>query len=385
MRAPWLLASLLLLGCGEGFLPVTYVDGLRILSVKAEPPEIAWENGDIPAESRLASLVADPRQLDEPAREVVVGYLSCTPDPASAALSPCTAVTTLRSPAQLDEHLPADLCEAGEGGERLGPERPFAFLGAERCLHEGGCGPLALEHEGSEVPLPLPIYRLEDDLGLGGLPAGHPARKRGAEVVILAFAVAASAEELAEGVDFSDPCRLSASLMSRFFALFEARENLLALKRLQVRGPDHEDEANVNPSVPGILAAGTPLPAAPAAPWPAAATFERGAFVVLHPRPAPDLLDEAGRPLRDARRQRYTRYRQDGSVVEAIEETWRYSWFSTGGRFDAERTTDAPIGWTTPTGSRDDPLPPGGRTFLYLVVRDGRGGTDWVRREVRVR
>lgn len=380
---PWMTIAFVFLGCGEGFLPVTYVDDLRVLAVRAEPPEIAWETEGLPPESRLSSLVADPAQLGDGGREVVVGYLSCTPDPASLAPSICSAVTTLRAPSELGRHLPADLCDEGEGG--AGKENPFAFLGAERCLHEEGCSPLLLERDGLVIPLPPPTYRLEDDLGLGALPPGHPARSRGTQAVVLGFAVVATPEELVEGVDAADPCRLAASLMSRFLALFDSRPSVLTYKRIQVRGPDHRDEPNVNPRIAGILAHGVPLPAELETPVPEVASFRPDAHVLLSPRPAASPLDEEGRPIPDAARQRYTRYRQDGSVIGEEVEEWRYSWFSTAGRFAEPQTTEGFARWTTPAGEKEDPLPPGGRTFLYLVVRDGRGGTDWVQREVRVR
>lgn len=373
------------LGCGEGFLPVTYVNDLRVLAVRAEPPEIAWDSEGLPRESRVSVLVADPEQLSRPEREVVVGYLSCVADPASLEPNPCTAITTLREPSQLAGRLPPDLCESGGGGGG-GPRSPFAFLGAERCRQVEGCESLVLEVDGIPIPLPPPTFRLEDDLGLSALPAGHPARTRGTQVVILAFALAATPEEISEGVDAGDECRLATSLMSRFLRLFEERDNVMALKRIQVRGPDHGDEPNVNPRIAGILAEGKPLPADPEEPWPEIATFFREESVRLHPRPAPSPLDEEGRPLHGSQRQRYTRYRRDGSVVGTALEEWRYAWFGTGGRFtDAFGATEGGTVWTAPTGETDDPVPPEGRTFLYLVVRDGRGGIDWVRREVRVR
>lgn len=385
MRRPWIsLVALVASACGEGFLPVTYVDDLRVLALRAEPPEIAWDREGFSTESEVSALVADPVQLRIPEREVVVGYLACTPDPADPAPGPCTAVATLRAPAEIGRHLPDDLCQAAPGGPS-GGKSPFSFLGAERCRHEGGCAPLVLERDGLPLPLPAPVYRLEGDLGLGTLPAGHPARTRGAQVVILAFAVVASPGELFDGVEETDPCRLPAALMSRFFTLFESRPNVLALKRIQVRGPDNHDEANVNPRVAGILAGGLPLPADPGDPWPDVATFSRGQAVRLFPRPAASALDDEGKPLHGAERQRYTRYRVDGSAVGEDEEEWRFSWFSTGGRFEVPQTTREPVFWTAPTGEDDDPVPPAGRTFLYLVVRDGRGGTDWVMREVRVR
>lgn len=374
------LVALLASACGEGFLPATYVKDLRVLAVRAEPPEIAWEHDEIPARSEVSSLVADPAQLRLPEREVIVGYLACTPDPSSVAPSPCTAVATLREPAELGRYLPSDFCEAaGTGGE--GGAGPFSFLGAERCLHEEGCAPIVLEHGGLSIPLPPPAYRLEDDLGMGALPPGHPARTRGTQAMIFAFAVVATPDELLAGVEETEECRLSAALMSRFLALFESRPNVLALKRIQIRGPDNRDEPNVNPRVAGILAEGAPLPADPGE----AATFSRDTPVALFARPAASPLDEEGRPLHGSHLQRYTRFRRDGTAIGEDQEEWRFSWFSTGGRFSENRTTKGPARWTTPGGAEDDPLPPGGRTFLYVVVRDGRGGTDWVQREVRVR
>mgnify|MGYP001350294720 CR=1 FL=1 len=383
-RRSAIVACALALGCGEGFLPPSYVNELRVLAVRTEPPEIAWGAEEIPSESRISVLVADPVQLLDPTREVVVGYLSCTADPASLEPNPCTAITTLRAPSELARHLPEEICEAGGGGTGEG-RTPFAFLGAERCRHVEGCEPLAVPVGEFEISLPPPVFRLPDDLGLSALPAGHPARTRGAQVVVLTFAVAAAPAELVEGVDGSDECRLATTLMSRFFQLLEERESVMALKRIQVRGPDHRNDPNENPRISGILVRGVPLPAEPGEPWPEVATFAREQSVFLHPRPAPAPLDDEGRPLHGSEKQSYTRYRRDGTPLRTEVEEWRYSWFSTGGRFSEDRDeTEGGITWTAPGGKKDDPVPPGGRTFLYLVVRDGRGGVDWVRREVRV-
>lgn len=383
-RRSAIVACALALGCGEGFLPPSYVNELRVLAVRTEPPEIAWGAEEIPSESRISVLVADPVQLLDPTREVVVGYLSCTADPARLEFNPCTAVTTLRSPGELAAQLPKELCEGGGGDERQ--RNPFAFLGAERCRHAEGCEPLRVPVGDFELPLPPPVFRLEDDLGLSALPANHPARTRGHQVVVLAFAVAATPAELVEGADTSDECRLGTSLMSRFIQLFEERESVMALKRIQVRGPDQADEPNENPRITGILVRGVPLPAEPADPWPEIATFARKQSIFLHPRPAPAPLDEEGRPLHGSEKQSYTRYRHDGTPLGTEVEEWRYSWFSTAGRFhEARGDTEGGIIWAAPTGDSEDPVPPEGRVFLYLVVRDGRGGVDWVRREVRVR
>src|SRR5690606_39319545 len=161
-RRSAIVACALALGCGEGFLPPSYVNELRVLAVRTEPPEIAWGAEEIPSESRISVLVADPVQLLDPTREVVVGYLSCTADPARLEFNPCTAVTTLRSPGELAAQLPTELCEGGGGDERQ--RNPFAFLGAERCRHAEGCEPLRVPVGDFELPLPPPVFRLEDDL-----------------------------------------------------------------------------------------------------------------------------------------------------------------------------------------------------------------------------
>src|SRR5690606_36059839 len=84
--------------------------------------------------------------------------------------------------------------------------------------------------------------------------------------------------------------------------------------------------------------------------------------------------------------QPYTRYDAEGAFFREEREAWLWSWFTTGGEFGRERTRQPSRNpeWTAPTGKGDDPIPAGGRVFLYSVVRDARGGIDWARREVRV-
>jgi hypothetical protein len=69
-----------------------------------------------------------------------------------------------------------------------------------------------------------------------------------------------------------------------------------------------------------------------------------------------------------------------------LTETWLFSLMTTVGNFSAEEvgaggfgnlaggTIDLSVGWTTP--------PDAGMATIYSVVRDGRGGTSWITRQV---
>ena len=96
--------------------------------------------------------------------------------------------------------------------------------------------------------------------------------------------------------------------------------------------------------------------------------------------------DAEGKPIpTDVLFQRYTRYDAEGNAFRGEREAWVWSWFTTAGAFERERTRafDQEQIWTAP-GDADHPLPESGRVFLYTVLRDARGGIDWIRREVRI-
>jgi hypothetical protein len=58
-------------------------------------------------------------------------------------------------------------------------------------------------------------------------------------------------------------------------------------------------------------------------------------------------------------------------------EAMRYQWYATGGSLrQAEDSSDAP------SGRRVRFVPPDGPYTLWLIVRDGRGGEHWMRRDV---
>jgi len=387
------LLILLAAGCGETFKPASYVDRLRILAVQADPPEVMDpasdpSGGGPGASSRIRSLVADPAQLEDLEREVSVLYLACTPDPRQPSQGAvCTSYAMLQDPAALAALLgrsaggdPASCGGASEGEPDTGPETTslISFLGGERCAHGVDCEPLSITVGDSAFPLPPPTYVVPDHLRLHDLDPGDPARILGVHASVVAIALAASADELLQGIDPGDPCTLATELGPRLAALLEIRDSVVAVKRIQVRGPDATDPPNLNPAVDGILNGDLPLPPELEDPIPEAAALSRGRAYPLRailPGDPPDL------------RQPFTIYDARGKKLKEEEEERLYSWFATAGSFEELRlrSPDEPNRWTAPTGrEEDDPIPVGGRVFFYTVVRDMRGGVDWAVREGRI-
>lgn len=82
--------------CGPDFDPASEVQGLRVLAVRAEPPEIApASDGAAPARAELETLVVHPALVADPARRAVVLHVSCTPAPGDPSPSPCTRYSEL--------------------------------------------------------------------------------------------------------------------------------------------------------------------------------------------------------------------------------------------------------------------------------------------------
>ena len=90
MRAPILISLLVLCACGANFKPETLVDGLRVLSITANPPEVA------PGETAsLDILHFDPTR---PLSETTVVWVGCEPDPIDFNRSACNDTTALLQP-----------------------------------------------------------------------------------------------------------------------------------------------------------------------------------------------------------------------------------------------------------------------------------------------
>ncbi|AKU92335.1 hypothetical protein [Vulgatibacter incomptus] len=383
-------AALALAGCGKTFTPASYVDKLRILAIRADQPELAppvlgedgkplepQPAGHPPSSSRIRTLVADPAQLDEPSRVVTLLAIGCTPDPANpAAASLCNSFAAVQDPTAIAAMLAKEACVPGGDSQGNTQGVGISFLGLEVCAMGKPCEPVSLQTPSGAVELPQPVFEIPEALRLESLPPGTPARVLGIQASVTELAIAASPDELLLGADPAIPCSIPLAVAINLDRLGDERERVTGLKRLQIRGPDATDEPNENPAIDGIEAERRPLPAELVEPIPAVALFRRGAATGL----------SASLP-EGAKRQRFSRFDVQGNKIREEDESWMYSWFITAGAVGDLRTRDAGTFnvWTAPTGKKNDPVPTSGRVFLYSVVRDGRGGSDWAVREVRIR
>jgi hypothetical protein len=350
-----LAAALALAGCNPEFDPASQVEGMRVLAVKAEPPEIA-PHGDPDAlhTAALTSLVLRPDWVTTTAtRQTTILYLACVPVPGDPAPSPCVGLASLRDPT-------AELAAAAQASCALDPEPPsttrpprIAFAGAEVC-DRFGCDAAALPGGGA---LPAPALAVPERYGelFAELRDDAPERVLGVEAQVLAFALDASVEELAEGAEAG--CPLS-GIAARLSQLWSEREHVLSVKRVQIRGPLAPDPTNENPTVPRIEARGAEVDPLPATPTVA------GGAVPLVPLAAPD-----------ADSQLYTELDVAGTPIASAREELVYSWFSTAGELEELHTRGAEAEeWTVGAG----------RALVAVVVRDLRGGVAWAVHEVEV-
>jgi hypothetical protein len=349
-------AVLALAACTPDFDPASQVEGLRVLAVRADPPEIAPASSGAAAPDRaaLTALVLRGDFESDPARQTTVVYLVCLPVPGDPTPTPCVALASLRDPTVALAEVASAGCDAPAAGA---PSPLVAFAGAERC--EGGaCVPVVLD---GGIALPPPAVAVPADYGFDALPAGAPDRILGVQAVALAFAIDARPEELVEGASGSCPL---ASVAGRLAELWAAREHVLVTKRVQIRGPEAPDAPNENPVLDGIAADGSPI--AEDEP-PEIATGKRLLTPVL-PADA------------DALRVTYTKLDAAGQPLESAREDWVYSWFSTVGDLEDLHTRDPEAEeWTIAAA---DASASGGRALVALVLRDLRGGVAWTVREV---
>jgi hypothetical protein len=111
---PWILA---LVACGQTFPPASLVTELRVLGIRAEPPEVRPGG-----ETSLTALVADPQGAG---REVVIAWGRCEPPGILQDLLACQDtryITPLGTGPTVTFRVPPDYLEtgpAGPGEERL--------------------------------------------------------------------------------------------------------------------------------------------------------------------------------------------------------------------------------------------------------------------------
>lgn len=357
-----------LAACTPEFDPASEVRALRVLAVRAEPPELAPPGAasaaGAPARAAIDSLVSHPAFASDPSRRATVLHLACTPSPGDPAATPCAALAALEEPAALLAAVRLDEACAAPG---LGVAGAVTFAGVEAC-GAAGCAPAALPGDpadpASAFALPAPSYEVPAELGAGlaALPAGAAERILGVEVVVLSLALDAPPEALAPAAAPADACAALAAFAGAFGAAWEAHPHVASVKRLRVRGPDATDPPNRNPAFDGIALGRDPLPppdlgAAPVAPGARADLLP----LFLAP-PAPET---------------YVRRDAAGAPIEARTEEWVFSWFATGGSLDELHTRSA-------TEAEPYTAPAADRALVHAVLRDLRGGVAWRSAAVQV-
>ncbi len=352
-------AALALAACSPEFDPASRIEKLRVLAIRAEPPELD------PAGLQTATLTSLVLRADfdaEPARTTTVVHLACLPLPGVDAPSSCVLLAGLKDPAAfLAQFAPASCAGGGGGGGGggLGMDLvPPVLAGVEVCAG-GVCGPATLS---GGAALPLPTVSVPARYFLDPPPEADATllanqQRLGTQAVVLAFALDATPDELAAGS--GGPCP-EADAVTRLAELWSTREHVLSTKRVQIRGPQALDPANRNPAIAGITAGAATLDD------PAILTTVAPGETWVAPLEAagPEGIPETYRKL-DA----------NGDVIELAAEEWVYSWFSTAGELEELHTRGAET-------NRWSALARGTRAKIVVVVRDLRGGTGWAVRDV---
>lgn len=350
-RSILLLASALgVVACSPEFDPASRIEKLRVLAVRAEPPEIDPAGVQTAA---LTSLVVGPDVAST--RVTTVVHIACVPAPGQVEPSPCVMMTGLGDPTQyLAQAAPFACLDPSTIPTALtGGVRPPRFAGVEACSG-AVCGSASL------AGVPDPSVSVTTGYGLELLPAGAPERTLGAQAQVVAFAIDATPAELAGPGGAACP---ATAILTNLASLWGAREHVLSVKRIPIHGPDNRDAPNRNPSVDGISIGGVTLDPAAATTLAAAAELEVAPVVPSGPAGQPEV---------------FTKYDAAGVAVETLTEGWVYSWFATAGELKELHTRGAA------DTDRWDLRGVGGRVRVAVVVRDLRDGTSWALRDVIV-
>jgi hypothetical protein len=346
-RSLLIAAALAAAACSPDFDPASRIEKLRVVAIRAEPPEID------PAGVQTADLTSLVLRADyaTTTRTTTVVHLACVPVPGDPNPTPCVLLQNLRDPAVAIAAGARQACAQAAAVDPGGATTAWpaiALAGFEACVDDA-CG--AASASGG----PLPPAQVAIPAGLV-FPAAGVERTLGVQAVDLAFALDATPDELVAGIGTACPAADVADQLARLWAV---REHVLSTKRVPIRGPASPNAPNRNPAVAGIVAGVTPLDPA------AATTLGRGKLELAPVLPA----GAAGAP------EAYVKLDADGRPIEPATEEWVYSWFSTAGELKDlhTRSLTKPDEWTVWDA---------GPARVVVVVRDLRGGTSWAVRDV---
>ncbi len=344
-----LMAGIFGFGCGADYDPPSLVNKLRIIAARADPPFVSMSKapklslkviGQDPDETLCyawaACLVAMPLDGNyrcfDPRLQVPLGT---QPE----------AKVTIANLLDMAKHLPE---VAADNNLDLS-----SFGG-------GGSGePDACPTEAPQLPVAriTILFKVGEAGALGGSCPTDPAK-------------------MLDGV-CADRSRCLAGYKSVQLAMGFEMKNC---QPVPVPAPDKE---HANPELTGLTLAGVPWSEAvtpvirPFAPTESvvdldnvALDFEEGEFQQeVKPTWTPESIEVKGK--------------SPDPTKGDVNETLLFSWFSDAGDFKKQRSWDE-----IPENlyRADPPDPSDGQTVrLWLVVRDGRGGTDWLERKVMVR
>lgn len=398
---PWTLGAVLALsavlgGCGEEFTPQSVINKIRILGVRATPPELQFA-GDTQLEPLVAGFepgaklcyawaycpfawskdgnfkCIDPDlQIDlgqDPSAAVNLGHVFASLQNApkvfdKLGLNPPAGSSTDSVKADLSCS-PGGKAPAGPGGVGFAssgdlPESYVLFQVAEASVYGGSCqatSALALAKPCVDRNRCISGYKR---LGLAPMPAVCKPFDPVAEPPCAKEAALCPNSLVCgcDGKNYNNDCgRVAAKVAKAYDG--ECRS------------------ANLSPSVPGIAlrlpALDTAAAVAKGIDWPADATpvVAEGAAIQLWPKFLPADKQVIGPST-------------DPSNPKPLVEELVYSWFTDSGRFEKLKTVDE-----YPENTFTAPTLPAGKTEalvpLWLVVRDGRNGTEWTKRQMIVR
>jgi hypothetical protein len=320
-------------GCDANFTPQYLVRDLRVLSIRAEvvgSPSPGAADVDLGETLRLAALIANPRA----APDLRVEWYACIPDPA-VTVPPCLDPDALRDLDRLPT-IPG-VVRLGEGAEIEVPVpeelRPAvdALVARAAGRPELACalyvevGVVAIARAGGESRVAVKPARVA--------PRGSPLAEvyvRNVNPAIAAVRAGPESDRCVGGLLLVRPCAIDADCGA---------------------GVACVDAAPAGPHGPTRLC-DDPLARAPQTLCAAPA----GQAVQVY-----DQCDPAGNRF-------------------PLAEELRWQWYATGGTFD---TDDGALDLGNATGDRIAFTPPAGPFTLWLILRDGRGGEDWVRRDWR--
>ncbi|MGC4121886.1 MAG: hypothetical protein QM765_46360 [Myxococcales bacterium] len=313
---PAVLLILALSACTDPWPNVYSLKGLRVMAVRAEPPDLA------PGQSTsLEALVVDPTA---PARLNTLLWLACNPDPTQLDQPECAKYETL------------------ESFQNGGGDAGLASL-------PKGLVPLGMTAPAGAPAFPI-IYKAPADT-FANVPADDKRRIKGVIAVVLMLAIA---EE--------PPARWPpteqdlADLLGR--ASRKEVPSVLTIKRLRV---SETPTPNHNPTLDHLR-----IEEENWAPGPRPVKIVPGVWT--------HFLSFAG----DGAKEAFQDLDVDGNVVTKTESL-STSWFTTFGEFDKDRTVegeiDRPEHLYLPYVLADVPDDRQGQ--VYAVLRDSRGGVDW--------